>query len=163
KPTQYAPGTSARNAAQASSPASIADSKVSGTQIAAAERQVQRVMDFNEIDNLQSAYGYYAEKSLWPDIAALFTDDGVLEIDGAPSNRGRDGVLAFLKASGPEGPQKGVLNSQLQLQPVIHVAADGRSARIRSRLLQLTRDAQGRPMWGAGIYENELVKDNGAW
>ncbi len=100
---------------------------------------------------------------MWSDVAALFTDDGVLEIDGTHSDKGHAGVLAFLKASGPEGPQKGALNSQLQLQPVIHVASDGRTAKIRSRLLQLTRDAQGRPMWGAGVYENELVKENGTW
>ena len=162
KPTQYAPGTpvTAQQAAGSASTTGGGDLK---TQVAAAERQVQRVMDFNEIDNLQSAYGYYSEKFLWSDIAALFTDDGVIEIDGTHSNRGHDGVLAFLKASGAEGPQKGALNSQLQLQPVIHVAADGRTARIRSRLLQLTRDAQGRPMWGAGVYENELVNENGTW
>jgi hypothetical protein len=131
-------------------------------QLAAALRQVQRVMDYNEIENLQSAYGYYAEKSQWSDIAALFTHDGVLQIDDV-QRAGRDRILDLLRASGPEGPVKGALNSQLQLQPVIHVAADGQTARMRSRLLQLTRDAQGRPMWGAGIYENELVKEDGTW
>jgi hypothetical protein len=134
----------------------------SGRRVAAAQRQARRALDFNEIENLQSAYGYYAEKSLWTDIAALFTHDGVLEIDDA-RYAGREAILAALTSSGPEGPVKGALDSQLQLQPVIHVAADGRSARIRSRLLQLTRDAQGRPMWGAGIYENQLVKDDGVW
>jgi hypothetical protein len=131
-------------------------------QIVAAARQVQRVMDYYEVDNLQAAYGYYAEKSLWSDVAALFAEDGALEIDDQ-RYAGRDRVLAFLKTAGPEGPVKGALDSQLQLQPVIHVAADGKSAKIRSRLLELTRDAQGRPMWGGGIYENELVKEKGVW
>jgi hypothetical protein len=130
--------------------------------IAAAERQVQRVQDHNEIENLQSAYGYYAEKFLWSDIAQLFAADGVLEIDGK-RHAGRERILAKLKTAGPEGPVKGALDSHLQLQPVIHVAPDGMSAKIRSRLLQLSRDAQGRPMWGGGIYENELVKENGVW
>jgi hypothetical protein len=131
-------------------------------QIAAAQRQVQRVLDYNEIENLQSAYGYYAEKSLWSDIAGLFTDDGILEIDDT-QRAGRVRILEYLNSTGPEGPVKGVLDSQLQLQPVIHVSADGRTARMRSRLLQLTRDAQGQPMWGSGIYENELVKVDGVW
>jgi len=131
-------------------------------QIAAAEHQVQLAADYDEIENLQSAYGYYAEKSLWSDMAALFVDQGILEI-GDMRQRGRERILAYLKNSGPEGPVKGVLDSQLQLQPVIHVAADGRTANMRSRLLQLTRDAQGRPMWGSGIYENELVKQGGVW
>jgi len=130
--------------------------------ITAAERQVRRVTDANEVENLQNAYGYYAEKSLWSDIAQLFTDDGVLEIDGSRI-AGREQILKFLQASGPEGPVKGALDSQLQLQPVIDIAADGSTAKIRSRLLELSRDAQGRPMWGGGIYENELVKQDGTW
>jgi hypothetical protein len=133
-----------------------------GRQIMAARRQVQRVADYNEIENLQGAYGYYAEKSLWTEMADLFGDGGILEIDGS-QYRGRGSILAALKASGPEGPVPGRLDSQLQLQPVIHVADDGRSAKIRSRLLRFTRDAQGRPMWGGGIYENELVKEGGTW
>jgi hypothetical protein len=134
----------------------------SDRQIAAAERQVQRVMDYNEIDNLQGAYGYYAEKSLWSEVSALFADDGILEIDGA-RHAGRARIREFLDASGPEGPVKGALDSQLQLQAVIHVAADGKTAKLRSRLLQLSRNAQGTPMWGSGIYENELVKEDGVW
>jgi hypothetical protein len=130
--------------------------------ISGAEQQAQRAMDYDEIENLQNAYGYYAEKSLWSDIAALFMDDGILEIDDA-RHAGREHILAFLKASGPEGPVKGMLNSLLQLQPVIHVSADGRTAKIRARVLQLTRDAQGHAMWGGGVYENELVKQNGIW
>ncbi len=118
--------------------------------IAAAERQVQRATDYDEIEDLQNAYGYYAEKSLWSDIAALFTDDGILEIDDA-RHAGHGRIRDFPKESGPDGPVKGALNSLLQLQPVIHIAADGRTARIRSRLLQLTRDARGRAMWGCGV------------
>jgi hypothetical protein len=162
RPTRYAPGTPAAVPSQQRAGAPPAAGVVTEKQLAAAELQLQRVADYNEIDNLQSAYGYYAEKSLWSEIAPLFSVDGVLQIDDV-QHAGRDRILAFLKASGPEGPVKGVLDSQLQLQPVIHVAADGRTARIRSRLLQLTRDTQGRPMWGGGIYENELVKEDGVW
>jgi hypothetical protein len=131
-------------------------------ELAAALKQAQQVMDWHEIENLQNAYGYYSEKSLWSDIAQLFAADGVFEVEGMRIV-GSDNILGFLKALGPEGPVKDALNSQLQLQPVIHVAADGRSAKIRSRLLQLARDSEGRPLWGGGIYENELVKDNGVW
>lgn len=130
-------------------------------QIAAALNQARQALDYFEIDNLQSAYGYYAEKSLWTDISRLFAADGVLQV-GKAQHKGHD-ILEFLKQSGPEGPVKGALDSQLQLQPVIHIAADGRSARLRSRLLELTRDASGRPMWGGGIYENELVKEGSVW
>jgi len=161
RPTQYAPGTAspAQGADVAPAPA-IAH--VSARQLSAAERQARRATDYDEIENLQSAYGYYTEKSLWSDMAALFTQRGVLQLD-AQQVAGRGRILDFLRTSGPQGPVKGALNSQLQLQPVIHVSADGTTAHIRSRLLQLSRDAQGRPMWGAGIYENELKKENGVW
>jgi len=130
--------------------------------IATAARQVQRAQDYDEIENLQDAYGYYAEKALWSDIAPLFTADGELQLDARRAT-GAARILALLRSLGPEGPVKGALDSQLQLQPVIDIAADGRSAKLRSRLLELSRDAQGRPMWGGGIYENELVKEDGVW
>jgi hypothetical protein len=72
-------------------------------------------------------------------------------------------IRQHLLSISAEGPVRGVLDSQLQLQPVIHIDAGGRSAHMRSRLLQLTRDAKGRPMWGGGLYESELVKVEGAW
>ncbi|HXC57733.1 MAG TPA: nuclear transport factor 2 family protein [Steroidobacteraceae bacterium] len=148
--------------AQSSVPAAPSPARVSGSRIAIAERQVRRAMDYHEIENLQNAYGYYAEKSLWSEMAQLFTARGVLQIDDR-QYAGQERILDFLKGAGPEGPVKGALNSQLQLQPVIHVSADGRAAKIRSRLLQLSRDAQGRPQLGSGIYENEFQKEDGIW
>lgn len=130
--------------------------------LAAAGQQLQRVADWHEIENLMSAWGYYAEKSLWPDMAKLFTTRGVLQIDDARV-AGRERILSYLQQQGPEGPVAGALNSQLVLQPVIHVAADGRSAKVRARVLQLSRDGQDRPMWGGAIFENELVKEEGVW
>lgn len=131
-------------------------------ELATAERQVREAGDYDEIANLQGAYGYYAEKSLWSELVPLFTRGATLRFDGAV-HAGREGIAAFLASSGPEGPVKGSLDSQLQLQPVIHVAADGRSAHMRSRLLELLRDAEGRPMWGGGLYESTLVKEGGVW
>jgi len=145
--------------------ASVVDSRARGSsarELSMAVTTARRVMDHNEIENLQNAYGYYAEKFLWSEIVALFTDDVVVELEGFRSN-GRQQVLASLRSRGPEGPVPGALDSQLQLQPVIEVAADGRSATMRSRLLQLSRDAEGRPMWGAGIYTSKLRKQDGVW
>ncbi len=165
KPTQYPAGTPVPSPSDAGAPPSSVSptgSRALEAAIAAGEHQMERVRDYDEIENLQNAYGYYAEKSLWSDITALFVDDGEFDVDGTRSV-GRKNILASLKASGPEGPVKGELNSQLQLQPVIHIAPDGRTAKIRSRLLNLTRDAHARPMWGSGIYENEVVKESGVW
>ena len=72
---------------------------LSGRELDAVYRQLQRVLAYNEVENLQNAYGYYAEKSLWTDIAGLFTDDGILESDAAKYT-GRASILDFLKANG---------------------------------------------------------------
>lgn len=168
RPTQYAAGTRVRVPAMRSGAAEIPPptSPSAGdldAEIAEAERQIQRVQDYDEIENLQDAYGYYLDKSLWSDIADLFANDGTLQIGHSGVQVGRRRILAFLRASGPEGPVRGVLNSQLQLQPLIDVAPDGKTAKIRSRLLQFTRSSDGRPVLAAGLYENELVKQDGVW
>jgi hypothetical protein len=49
------------------------------------------------------------------------------------------------------------------VQPVITVAADGRSSKIRARLFQLGGPAGGQGFWASGIYENTAVDDNGSW
>jgi triacylglycerol lipase len=50
----------------------------------------------------------------------------------------------------------------VQWQPVIHVAADGQSAKVRSRMMQQLSFGRGASM-GASLYENELVKEDGRW
>ncbi len=49
------------------------------------------------------------------------------------------------------------------VQPVIHVSADARSAKIRARLFQLGGPAGGEGSWTSGIYENTSVNDDGTW
>jgi hypothetical protein len=162
KPAQYAPEQTPPAPPPIPVAAAPAPKGPLAPRIAEARRLAQRAMDYNEIENLQNAYGYYAEKSLWTDIPLLFAAKGVLA-EGEVLHQGPGAILAYLKASGPEGPVKNALNSQFNLQPVIDVAPDGRTARIRSRMLQLARDGQGKPMWGGGVYENQLVKENGVW
>jgi hypothetical protein len=49
------------------------------------------------------------------------------------------------------------------VQPVIHVSADARSAKIRARLFQMGGPAGGEGTWISGIYENTAVDENGTW
>ncbi len=83
-------------------------------------RQVQRVLDWHEIDNLQSAYGYYAEKSLWTDIAALFTSDWCAGDRRATQRRSRQhpGLPEILR---PRRPREGRVE-----QPAATAAGDRR-------------------------------------
>src|SRR6185503_8855965 len=62
------------------------------SRIAAAETQVARAHDYEELENLKSAYGYYLDKSLWAEVAGLFAEDGTLEIGGRGVFVGREKV-----------------------------------------------------------------------
>jgi hypothetical protein len=132
-------------------------------ELAEAERLVQRVKDYHEIENLENAYGYYLDKNLWNDLADLFATNGSMELAQRGVYVGRERVRGFLFAAfGAEGPVAGRLGNHVQMQHVIDVAPDGRSAKIRARMLQQLNFG-GRPSMGAAIYENEAVKEDGVW
>ena len=164
-------GPDARHAAVAlmpvrkvSSPSSV---KVKDVEAALVEAQlaVDRVESYEELENLESAYGYYLDKNLWNDLADLFAHDGSMELAQRGVYQGQDHVRAFLFAvfgRGKEGPVAGRLGNHLQLQPVIDVAPDGKSAKIRSRMLQ-QMSLNSRASIGGAVYENEAVKEDGVW
>jgi hypothetical protein len=58
---------------------------------------------------------------------------------------------------------RGKLFNHLQLQPIVHVSADGKTAQGRWRFLAEVGEYQKRAEWGGGIYENQYVKENGVW
>ena len=65
--------------------------------------------------------------------------------------------------SGPHGLVPGWMNDRMQLQVIVDVAPDGRSARARSRELSMTGHFGEGGEWSEGIYENAFVKENGRW
>ena len=131
--------------------------------VAAAETQLERLRDFDALENLAGVYGHYVDKSMQDDIADLFTADGVVEILGRGVYYGQDRVREYMHNLGPVGQREGSLFNHMHLQPVIHVAEDGLSARVRSRLFVMFGIMNANAQWGAGVYENELVKEEGIW
>lgn len=130
-------------------------------------RQAQEVADVNAIKKLQRAYGYYIDRGYWRQAADLFADDATFEtgVDGVYV--GKAHILKLLIAQGGGNPGPGLafgqLNEHLQLQPVVHVSADGRTAHGRWRELALLGEFHRYAAWGDGIYENEYVKEDGVW
>jgi hypothetical protein len=55
--------------------------------------------------------------------------------------------------------------NSLQLQPIVDVANDGKSAKGRWRFVAEigTANQADSALWSGGTYENEYVKDNGVW
>ena len=125
--------------------------------------RAQRLADEQEVENLQKIYGYYYDRRMWDEVADLFADDGTIEMDQRGVYLGKARVREFLNLLGPVGLKDGELNDHVQLQVVAHIAADGRSAKVRSRELDMTGVFESHGEWSEGIYENTFVKDNGVW
>jgi hypothetical protein len=124
---------------------------------------VQALQDQSDIEKLQRIYGYYIDKGLWQQAADLFADDGEVQIAGRGTFVGKAHVLAYLRAIGPEGPVAGRLYDNMQLQPIVQVAFDGKSATARWHVFSQLAQAGQFHEWGVGVYENEYVNVNGIW
>jgi acetyl esterase/lipase len=121
------------------------------------------LQDEQTVENLQRIYGYYLDRAMWDQIADLFAEDGTIEMAQQGVYVGRKRVREFLGTLGRHGLMDGWLNDHIQLQPVVDVAPDGKTARIRSRELAMTGKYQGEGTWSEGVYENTFVKQDGVW
>ena len=139
------------------------DALPSDPRLAPYAKRVELLKDKDAVENLQAAYGYYVDKSLWGDVAELFTANGWFEYGQMGVYAGKEHIKRGLLLLGKEGPEPGKLNTYMQLQGVIHVAPDGRTAKARWRgMVQIGRAGQA-GQWGEGTYENEYVKEAGVW
>jgi hypothetical protein len=127
----------------------------------------ERIRDANAVEKLQRAYGYYLDKGFWDEAAALFAEDGTMEVgvDGVYVGRAHIRDRLIREGGGNPGPglPYGQINHRMQLQPVVDVAPDGKRAFGRWREIALLGHYHHDAEWGAGIYENEYVKQNGIW
>jgi hypothetical protein len=135
--------------------------RVGKSRLAALERAVQRLEDERDIEILQRTYGYFVDKNLWQQAADLFTEDGTLEIGGRGVFVGKKRVLQYLQWLGD--PVRGRLYDHTQLQPVLTLSPDGRTARGRWRALVFGGELNKSSVFGDVIYENEYRKEDGKW
>lgn len=130
-------------------------------QVAALQVRAQRADDYVALVNLQSVYGYYVDKSRWDDAADLFTHNATLEIAGRGLFVGQDRIRTYLHQLGEI--EYGRLFNHMQLQPVVHVADDGLSAKARWRSFMQVGHLGKEARWGEATYENEYAKEGGVW
>jgi hypothetical protein len=139
--------------------------------------QIGILEDANAIRRLQYTYGYLIDKCMYAETVDLFAEDGEVRFMGG-IYKGKDGVRRlyigrFRKnfTNDYNGPVFGFLLDHPQMQMIIDVAPDGKTAKLRGRsMMQAGRHesiVEGgtipRQWWEGGIYENEYVKDNGVW
>ena len=142
------------------------------------ERRLAVTEDIAAVRRLQFTYGYFMDKCLWQEVVDLFAEDGELRFMGAIW-RGRASIARLYVGriggnftKGHNGPIDGLLTEYPQMQDVIDILPDGKTALGRFRYLQMAgshvTNADPSPYlpqqwWEAGTYENTYVKDNGVW
>jgi len=148
-PPQYPEGVpSSRSTMAGARPATAAAAPGSGPAIrnaadleaglAEVERSLTAAEAYDAAENLIGAYGYYLDESPG-DVAGLFVQPGRNTTSGSS-----------------------VFVNQI-LQPVIDVAPDGTSAKVRARLLDLGGTSGGEGYWTAGTFEGRIVSEQGSW
>lgn len=138
------------------------------------EHELGIQQDIHAIRRLQYIYGYFIDKSQYNEVVDLFADDGEVWFLGG-IYKGKAGIKRlyidrFRKrfTEDHNGPRYGWLLDHPQLQMVIDVAPDRKTAAVRGRSLMqagLHETAKGeqRQWFEGGIYENRYVRDNGVW
>ena len=130
-------------------------------QVAQLAHQSQNSQDYIAIANLQRAYGYYVDKCMWDETADLFSKNGTLEIGLRGVWVGQDRVRQYLHTL--TDLKYGTLFNHMQLQPVIDISPDGRTAKGRWRAFEQFGLLHKSAQWAEGTYENEYVKEDGVW
>jgi hypothetical protein len=116
--------------------------------LAEVERSITAAEAYDAAENLIGAYGYYLDESPG-DVASLFApsvQESVREETGAPNS-----------AAG------GTIFVNQILQPVIDVAPDGKSAKVRARFLDPGGTSGGAGYWTAGAFEGRIILEQGSW
>ncbi len=138
-------------------------------EVAELRQRLQLIEDRQAIERLQYQYGYYIDNRLWDAMVELFCDEEPsIEIGQRGTYIGKERIRRFLVdvlGEGREGLLKDELIHHIQLQPVITVAADGKSARCRARALIQGNSppGTGKLLMAEGLYENEYVKTAEGW
>jgi hypothetical protein len=134
-----------------------------GRKLSDLSQRVQLLNDEDEVANLQSIYGYYVDRKMWDDVADLFAFNATMEIGLQGVYAGKDSIRRALNQFGPAGLREGELNDRLQLQIIVHVSRDGRTAKARGIELGMTGVNGAGGQWTEGIFENEYIKQDGKW
>jgi hypothetical protein len=114
------------------------------TRLAELERTLTVAEAYDAAENLIAAYSYYLDESP-TDVASLFARN--------VQDEGRSRSIA----SGTT-----IFVNQI-LQPVIDIAPDGKSAKVRARLLDLGGTSGGVGNWTAGTFEGQVALEERIW
>lgn len=136
--------------------------------ITEARRRLMVAAAYDGAEHVSSAYGFFADDSQWYWLAELFGPAGTKQIPYAGYYTGYERIARglFLQYGEPVklDAKKGNIAFHWRIQPVINIAPDGRSARVRTYLFHPnTSKRGGGTLFGAMYPDDHLVLDNGIW
>jgi hypothetical protein len=149
-PVQYPPGITATvegaNSNEGSSglpvmPSPPKNVKELSERLNELEPQIHSSISYDAVENLVSAHGYYLDDSRADELQGLFGD-----------------TSARRSLANTETGTSSTIHQTVQ--PVIHLARDGRSAAIRARVLKVDGKTGS---FASGTYEGRATNRNGVW
>ena len=129
------------------------------------EQRVQRIEDEAAIERVILDYAVTLDARDFDAYVALFAEDGVWR-NGAAVYTGREAIRAMLVGIyGESEPDYdyGAADSY-RIVSNVEITLDGDRATARSRQLTISRGDEGAPTpLLSGVYEDELIREDGAW
>ncbi len=132
--------------------------------ITEAERRLAVSKAWDGAENMNSAYGDYLDDLDFGPLGKLFAQKGTKEVPFRGVYVGRERIVSRDATSPPPGTRpRTSIPIHWRTQPVILVAQDGRSASIRSRLFQGGSSRTRGSGLNGGMYNDQVVLEDGVW
>jgi hypothetical protein len=132
----------------------------------ATERRLAIAVADDVVENLANAYAYYLDEFDGDAVADLFGGDAEIALNSALAAVAGEPVGAAIDRAYRgvgDGRPAGFFAIHQTLQPVIDVADDGASARVRYRLFEPLGRVGEEGAWIAGDYNADAVLAGGVW
>ena len=130
------------------------------------ERQVAMLKAYDSVENVSSASGAFLDDFAWDRTGVMFSRNGRREkyqvgfYVGPERIRQADARMYGTTRTGPRTR----VQFHLRTQPVIDVAPDGKSAKLRTRLFSFNSSSDKAGEFQSGMYPNDvLVLEDGVW
>jgi hypothetical protein len=135
------------------------------SRIAQLENSLHKARAIRDIKRLQYSYAHYAELGLWLDLGDLFGANGVAHY-AQGDFRGPESLRKFYLQElgrGQLGLAEGRIYPHIMIQPVVTVAADGKTARGRWHVIAMLGSYGASASWAGVVYENRYMFEDNAW
>jgi hypothetical protein len=100
---------------------------------------------------------------MWDETADLFARDGKRRFSSISNEAGRENIRRSIKSRYPGKKPTDFFTAHQLVQPVIHVARDGQTTKMRVRLFQIGGASGKSGFWLAGVYECKTGIEDGVW